>query len=47
MDNNLRICDIPKGERPIEKLLMYGAESLNNQELLAIILRCGAKGESV
>ena len=47
MDNYLRICDIPKGERPIEKLLMYGAESLNNQELLAIILRCGAKGESV
>lgn len=47
MDNNLKILDIPKEERPIEKLTNFGADTLSDQELLAIILRCGAKGENV
>ena len=47
MDNNLKILDLPLSERPLEKLLSLGAESLNNSELLAIILRCGVKGENV
>ena len=47
MDNNLKISDIPKEERPIEKLINFGAETLDNQELLSVILRCGTKGESV
>ncbi|SFU50301.1 DNA replication and repair protein RadC [Clostridium sp. DSM 8431] len=47
MDNNLKILDIPKEERPIEKLANFGADTLSDQELLAIILRCGAKGENV
>ena len=47
MNKNLRIIDLPKEERPKEKLIKYGAESLNNAELLAIILRCGNRGENV
>ncbi|EES51053.1 UNVERIFIED_ORG: hypothetical protein B2H98_13830 [Clostridium botulinum] len=47
MENSLKIKDIPKNERPKEKLLSYGADTLNNSELLAIILRTGTKGENV
>ena len=47
MNNNLRIIDIPQNERPVEKLITFGAETLNNSELLAIILRSGVKGENV
>lgn len=47
MKDNLRIMDIPENERPKEKLLIYGAETLNNSELLAIILRTGTKTENV
>ena len=47
MDSSLRIKDIPQNERPKEKLLTYGAESLSNSELLAIILRTGIQGENV
>ncbi len=41
------IKDMPKVERPRERLLAYGPESLSNYELLAIILRIGRKNESV
>lgn len=47
MNNYLRMLDIPENERPKEKLLRYGAESLSNPELLAIVLRTGTKGENV
>lgn len=47
MNNNVRINDIPENERPIEKLLINGPDSLNNAELLAIILRTGVRGENV
>lgn len=47
MESNLKIKDIPKNERPKEKLLTYGAEVLSNSELLAIILRTGMVGENV
>ncbi|WP_143315655.1 DNA repair protein RadC [Clostridium sp. HBUAS56017] len=47
MDNNLKISDIPSNERPIEKLMNFGADTLSNQELLAIILRCGTKGQNI
>ncbi|MGG7176796.1 RadC family protein [Clostridium paraputrificum] len=47
MDNNLKIMDIPIEERPIEKLISFGADTLSNSELLAIILRCGVRGENV
>lgn len=47
MDNNLKITDIPRVERPVEKLIAFGPDILTNSELLAIILRCGIKGENV
>lgn len=47
MDNKLRVKDLPKNERPREKILRYGAESLSNSELLAIILRVGTKDENI
>lgn len=47
MDNNLKISNIPKDERPREKLLKFGPEVLSNNELLAIILRCGTRGENI
>ena len=39
--------EIPKMERPRERLLKYGAKALADYELLAIILRTGTKEESV
>lgn len=44
---NLTIRDLPKIERPREKLLKYGAGRLSDAELLAILLGTGRKGESV
>ncbi|PKK95298.1 MAG: hypothetical protein CVV60_02025 [Tenericutes bacterium HGW-Tenericutes-5] len=41
------IKDMPKLERPRERLLMFGPESLSTYELLAIILRVGSNGQSV
>jgi DNA repair protein RadC len=38
------IKDIAKDERPYEKCLHHGAVSLNNAELLAVLLRTGTKG---
>ena len=39
--------DLPTHERPREKLLMQGADSLRDSELLAILLRTGTEGKSV
>lgn len=41
-----RIRDMPAGERPRERLLRYGPGALSAGELLAILLRTGAPGES-
>lgn len=41
------IHDLPKSERPRERLQMHGAEALSSQELLALILGRGVRGESV
>ncbi|MBI5099196.1 MAG: DNA repair protein RadC [Nitrospirae bacterium] len=38
---------MPKSERPRERLQRLGAEALSSQELLALILGRGIKGESV
>ena len=40
-----KIKELPKVERPREKLMQYGPEKLTNSELLAIILRSGTKEE--
>ena len=42
-----KIKDLPFDERPREKLKNKGAETLSNEELIAIVLRCGNKNESV
>lgn len=49
MENKVKktIKDLPKVERPREKLMQYGPEKLSNSELLAILLRSGKKGENV
>lgn len=47
MNNLLKIMDLPKNERPREKLLRYGADELSNSELLAIILRTGSNSENI
>lgn len=38
-----KIKNWPKGERPAERLIKYGPESLSDAQLLAIILRTGGK----
>lgn len=38
---------MPSDEKPREKAIRYGVESLSNRELLALLLRCGYKGVSV
>ena len=43
MSKSIKIMDIPNIERPIEKLISFGAETLTNSELLAVILRTGIK----
>jgi len=42
----MAIRDWPKDERPREKLLSQGAETLSDAELLAILLRTGTRGRS-
>lgn len=39
--------DIPLGERPRERLVKYGVESLSLQELLSLIFGRGSNGESI
>jgi len=41
------VHDLPRSERPRERLLKLGSESLSAQEILALILGRGTKGESV
>lgn len=49
MGNNIvvKMKDVPKDERPRERLLKYGAEQLSNQELIAILVGSGTRKESV
>jgi DNA repair protein RadC len=41
-----RITDLPHDDRPRERLIAAGPQSLNNAELLAVLLRVGVKGEN-
>lgn len=45
--NSLMIRDFPQDERPRERFIKNGPQSLSNHELLAILLRTGTKDESV
>lgn len=46
-ERSYTVRDMPQSERPRERLLRVGPESMGLVELLAIILRSGAKGDSV
>lgn len=43
---SIKMKELPISERPYEKLEMYGAHTLSNAELLAIIIKSGTKEES-
>ncbi len=42
----IKMKELPETERPYEKLEQYGAKSLTNAELLAIIIKTGTKEET-
>ena len=42
-----KIKDLPKVDRPREKLISKGPENLKDEELLAILLRTGREGKNV
>ena len=44
---NIMIKDIPVSERPREKAIKNGVESLTNEELISIIISTGTKNYSV
>ncbi len=47
MKHSFTVHDLPLSERPRERLLKLGAEALSAQEVLAVILGRGVRGESV
>lgn len=42
----MKIKELPKEERPRERLLKNGVEALSNEELLALLIKSGAKRQS-
>ena len=44
---SLLIKELPESEKPRERLLRFGVNSLSNEELLAVLLRTGVKNHSV
>lgn len=47
MKKSFTVHDLPLSERPRERLIKLGTEALSAQEILALILGRGTKGESV
>ena len=43
----MKVKELPLDDRPREKLLMRGPQTLSDSELIAILLRTGTRGESV
>lgn len=44
---SMMIRDVPKSERPRERMIKEGPKALSNQELIALILGSGTRSESV
>lgn len=42
----IKMKDIPKNERPVERLLQNGSKFLNNEELLSILIKTGNRESS-
>ena len=47
MQKSFTLRDLPKEERPRERLVKFGEQALSAQELLQVILGRGVAGESV
>jgi len=47
MGKTLTVREMPKWDRPREKMMVLGPGGLSETELLAIILQCGTRGETV
>lgn len=47
MSSNFTLNDLPSSEKPRERLQEYGANALSIQELLALVLGRGVKGEPI
>lgn len=45
--SEVMIKDVPKEDRPRERLLKFGPSHLSNQEIIAILLGSGTRNESV
>ena len=43
----MKVKELPLDDRPREKLMLRGVQSLSDAELIAILLRTGTKGKSV
>nr|WP_029424967.1 DNA repair protein RadC [Alkalibacillus haloalkaliphilus] len=46
LSNNILIRDVPESDRPRERLIEVGPQALSNQELIAILIGSGSKGQS-
>ena len=46
MNNIENLKELPMDDRPYEKCMLYGPQSLSDAELLAVILRSGIKGRN-
>ena len=44
---NENVSSLPQEDRPYERCIRHGVQSLSNRDLLAVILRTGAKGRNV
>jgi DNA repair protein RadC len=42
-----QIAEVPRDERPRERLLKNGAQSLSDAELLAVVLKNGSAGNQL
>lgn len=47
MEKTFTIRDLPRSERPRERLQRHGAEALSTSELIALLMGSGSQGESV
>lgn len=47
VSKTIKIKDLPKTERPRERLIEKGPKNLKDEELLAILLRTGREGKNV
>lgn len=45
MNRHLTVKELPESEKPYEKCLKYGAGSLSDAELLAVVIRTGTAGK--